>query len=305
MKSLHERPMILRFAKGHENIQKEFSDETKNGMEKIKDKKKLDIKVDVVIPVLNEAHVLEKSVLAVSGFLEKNLPCQWNIVIVDNGSTDGTFELAQKLAKEYEYVRFVHLDERGRGRALREAWRTSSADIVLYTDVDLSTELAALPKLVNALVYEGYDIAVGSRLAKGAKTTRCLKREITSRVYNLFIKCILFTKFTDAQCGFKAVNRKVVTELVPRVKNQFWFFDTELLVLAEKQGYRIKDIPVTWIEDDDSRVKIIPTAWEDIKGVFRVRWYLIKRFFFRKNICESGVVFEGTIDKSVSDKAGK
>lgn len=268
-------------------------------------KKSSNIQVDIVIPVLNEAHVLEKSVGVISEFLKINLPYQWNIVIVDNGSTDGTFEVAQTLDRKFEYVKFVHLNERGRGRALREAWQTSRADIVLYTDVDLSTELAALPKLVNALVQEDYDIAIGSRLAKGSTTRRCLKREIASRIYNILIKCILFTKFTDAQCGFKAVTREVVTEIVPQVKNQFWFFDTELLVLAEKQGYKIKDIPVTWIEDDDSRVKIIPTAWEDIKGVLRLRWFLIKNTFRMKNISKSGVIFEDTADKPISDKAGK
>ena len=238
-----------------------------------------DIRVDVVIPVLNEAHVLGKSVGIVRDFLRNNLTYHWKVVIVDNGSTDGTFEVAQTLAKKFRDVMFVHLKEKGRGRALREAWQTSTADIVLYTDVDLSTELAALPKLVSALVQEGYDIANGSRLARGSKTKRCFKREITSRAYNFFIKCILFTKFTDAQCGFKAVTRKVVDKVVPQVKDQSWFFDTELLVLAEKQGYKIKDIPVAWIEDDDSRVKIIPTAWEDIKGVFRLRWLLLKNHF--------------------------
>jgi glycosyltransferase involved in cell wall biosynthesis len=234
------------------------------------------IRIDVVIPVLNEAHVLEKSVTVVRDFLSDNLPHTWRVVIVDNGSTDGTSEVAQRLSEDHEDVRFIHLDEKGRGRALREAWVTSGADVMLYTDVDLSTELAALPKLVIALVEEGYDIAIGSRLARGAETRRCFKREITSRVYNIFIKCVLFTKFTDAQCGFKAVNRRIVEDVIPQVKDDYWFFDTELLVLAEKQGYRIKDIPVLWIEDDDTRVKIIPTAWEDIKGVFRLRWLLMR-----------------------------
>ena len=245
-------------------------------MEQLKNKNIADIKVDIVIPVLNEAHVLEKSVGIVRDFLKKNFEYQWDVVIVDNGSTDGTFEVARTLADRYDDVRFVYLEEKGRGRALREAWQKSSSDVVLYIDVDLSTELAALTKLVNALVYEGYDISIGSRLAKGSVTKRCFKREITSRAYNLFVKCILFTNFSDAQCGCKAMTRDVVDKIIPHVKDQEWFFDTELLVLAEKSGRKIKDIPVTWIEDDDSRVKIIPTAWEDIKGVFRLRWMLFK-----------------------------
>lgn len=235
------------------------------------------LRVDVVIPVLNEAHVLEKSVATVSEFLTDHLPYDWRIVIADNGSTDGTHEIAQRLAGQSGRVHCLHLAERGRGGALRKAWQESPAEVVVYTDVDLSTELAALPKIVDALVLEGYDLATGSRLSRASHTERCLKREITSRIYNLFVKCILFTRFSDAQCGFKALTRSVVDQVVPRIRNQSWFFDTELLVLAEKLGYRIKDIPVTWIEDDDSRVRIIPTAWEDIKGVLRLRWWLTKR----------------------------
>jgi glycosyltransferase involved in cell wall biosynthesis len=274
-------------------------------MDKSQNRNPSDIRVDVVIPVLNEAHVLEESVATVRDFLEKNLAYRWNVVIVDNGSTDSTFDIAQTLANRFRDVRFVHLEERGRGRALREAWQRSVAEVVLYTDVDLSTELAALPKLVHALIQEGYDIAIGSRLAKGSKTVRCFKREITSQVYNLFIKCVLFTKFTDAQCGFKAVTREVVDRVVPQVRDQFWFFDTELLVLAEKQEYRIKDIPVTWIEDDDSRVRIIATAWEDVKGVLRLRWLLLKAYFSKLKMPNNRRYLEDTISKSVSNTPGK
>jgi len=234
-------------------------------------------RVDVVIPVLNEAHVLEKSVAVVHDFLEKNAMFRWRIVIVDNGSTDGTFDIARNLARTYSAVEFIHLKEKGRGRALREAWQASSSDVVLYIDVDLSPELAALPKLVAALLREGYDLATGSRLLKSSKTKRSLKREIISRAYNLFLKSVLFTKFSDAQCGFKAVTRDAVKALVPQVRDQGWFFDTELLVLAEKQGYKIRDIPIAWIEDDDSRVKIIPTALKNIRGILRLRWTLSKR----------------------------
>jgi len=237
--------------------------------------------VDVVIPVLNEAHVLEKSVEAVRRFLIENLPYQWRVVIVENGSIDGTKEVAERLSAIYPNVGFLHLREKGRGRALRYAWTQSRADIVCYTDVDLSTGLAALPRLVSAIVDEGYDIAIGSRLMKDSHTVRSMQREVISRAYNLFLKAVLFTSFTDAQCGFKAVSREVVDCIIPQIKDQSWFFDTELLVLAEHHGYRIKDIPVIWIEDDDSRVKILRTALEDIKGVFRLRWQLWKEKFAR------------------------
>jgi glycosyltransferase involved in cell wall biosynthesis len=234
-------------------------------------KNSLQTHVDVVIPVLNEAHVLEKSVGIVREFLRKNLRYEWKIVLVDNGSTDGTLDVAQDLSARYEDVRFVYLKQKGRGRALRESWIQSPADFVMYMDVDLSTELSAIPALFLALIKEGYDISIGSRLLKESNTKRCLKREVTSRIYNWLLRSALSVNFRDAQCGFKAVTRRVIEEVVPQVKDQGWFFDTELLVLAEKQGYKIKEIPVTWSEDDDSRVKIVPTAWQNIKGIWRLR----------------------------------
>lgn len=234
-------------------------------------KREEDLVVDVVIPVLNEAHVLEKSVETVRAFLGRTVRWQWRVVVVDNGSTDGTDKVAQMLVAKHGDVRFVQLPQRGRGRALRHAWTQSDADVMSYMDVDLSTELEALPLLVEGIRSGQYDLGTGSRLLRESRTTRSAKREFISRCYNLFLKSILWTSFSDAQCGFKAVSRQVVSEIVPQIKDQAWFFDSELLVLAEKQGYRIMDLPVRWIEDDDSRVKIVKTAWEDIKGVFRVR----------------------------------
>jgi glycosyltransferase involved in cell wall biosynthesis len=226
---------------------------------------------DVVIPVLNEAHVLRKSVETVLQFLRTRLSYRCQIVIVDNGSTDGTQQVAEQLANEHNEVRFIHLVQRGRGRALRSAWLQSKADIVCYMDVDLSTSLEHLPELLDAIAHQGYDLATGSRLMRGSRTTRSFKRELISRIYNVLVKAVLLTRFSDAQCGFKAVSRKAVEAIIPKVEDQTWFFDTEMLVLAEKQGYRIKDIPVLWVEDDDSRVKIFKTGWDDIKGLLRLR----------------------------------
>lgn len=231
-------------------------------------------KVDLVIPVLNEAKALEHSVRTIREFLGRGFPYPWQVTVADNGSKDGTFEIAQRLAGEFPDVRCFRLEQRGRGRALRHAWTRSDADIVAYTDVDLSTELEALEKLCRAIHEQGYDVGTGSRLLPESRVTRGPKREFISRCYNLFVKAVLFTKFSDAQCGFKAVSRRVVHEILPQIEDEAWFFDTELLTLAEKQGYRIFDQPVRWIDDDDSRVKIVSTAWEDIKGVLRVRRYL-------------------------------
>jgi glycosyltransferase involved in cell wall biosynthesis len=230
--------------------------------------------VDIVIPVLNEAHVLRKSVETVLKFSSAELSYDWQLVIVDNGSTDGTQKVARQLASEHDRVRFIHLVQRGRGRALRSAWLQSNADIVCYMDVDLSTGLEHLSELLDAIAVEGYDISTGSRLMRKSQTTRSWKREFISRCYNVMVKAVLLTKFSDAQCGFKAVSRRAVEAIVPKIEDQSWFFDTELLVLAEKQGYRIKDIPVVWVEDDDSRVKIFKTGWDDIKGIIRLRRYL-------------------------------
>ena len=227
--------------------------------------------VDVVIPVLNEAHVLQKSVETLLAFLRSSLRYRWQIVIVDNGSTDGTQAVAAELTAAHPEVTFLRLASRGRGRALRYAWLQSKADIVCYMDVDLSTHLSHIPELIGAIARDGYDIATGSRLLPESRTTRSLKREIVSRLYNLLLKVALSVRFSDAQCGFKAVSRNAVETIVPQIEDQSWFFDTELLALAENQGYRIKDIPVVWVEDDDSRVKILQTGWEDIKGVVRLR----------------------------------
>jgi glycosyltransferase involved in cell wall biosynthesis len=227
--------------------------------------------VDVVIPVYNEEHVLAESVATLRRFLSEGFHHQWRILIADNASTDGTLTVAQELAEEHSDVASLHIPEKGRGRALKASWLGSAADIVSYMDVDLSTELEAFPPLIEAIASEGYHVATGSRLAPGSDTARSLKREVISRGYNLMVKALFFTRFSDAQCGFKALSRQAVRELVPLIENNEWFFDTELLILAEKVGYPVRDIPVRWLEDLDTRVNIRKTVWEDIRGLARLR----------------------------------
>ena len=250
--------------------------------------------VDVVIPVLNEAHVLQESVETVLVFLPTSLRCRWRIVIVDNGSTDGTANVAKKLVATHPEVQLLRLLQTGRGRALRHAWLRSSADIVCYMDVDLSTKLDHIPELVRAIACDGYDVAIGSRLMPESRTKRSLKRDMISRLYNFLVKAVLFTHFSDAQCGFKALSRKAVEEIVPQIKDCSWFFDTELLVLAEKQGYRIKDVPVAWVEDNDSRVKLIKTGWDDIKGIVRLRQQLWNQTLAVATIAKPALPNRGT-----------
>jgi len=227
--------------------------------------------VDIVIPVYNEEHVLAESVATLRKFLSQGFPYEYRIVVADNASTDSTLAVAQRLAQEQPDVASLHIPQKGRGRALRAAWLTSPADILSYMDVDLSTDLAAFPPLIEAIASEGYDIAIGSRLARGANIRRSVKREVTSRTYNVMIKGMFFTRFSDAQCGFKAASRRAVQQLVPLIENDEWFFDTEMLILAEKAGYRIKEIPVRWLEDPDTRVNVPKTVWEDVRGLLRLR----------------------------------
>jgi glycosyltransferase involved in cell wall biosynthesis len=231
------------------------------------------VRVDVVIPVYNEEQDLEPSVSRLRQFLLENVEYDWRIVIGDNASIDRTLEIAKELAARYPgQVTYVHLDQKGRGRALRKAWTESDADIVSYMDVDLSTDLGAFPPLIDSLIDSEYDVAIGSRLKRGSQVQRGLKREVISRIYNAMIKLMFWNKFSDAQCGFKAVTRRAVRDIVPLIKDQAWFFDSELLLLAERMGYRVFEVPVKWADDPDSRVRIASTAWEDVKGLFRVRF---------------------------------
>ena len=228
--------------------------------------------VDVIIPVYNEEEQLADSVVALRQFLKENLSShKWTITIANNGSSDNTLSIAQALSLQYPEVNVFHLPEKGRGRALRKTILNSKADISSYMDVDLSTDLNAFPALVQA-IDDGYDISIGSRLMSGAKTTRCFKREMTSRVYNAMVKAMFFTPWCDAQCGFKAISHRAALDLVPLIKNEMWFFDTEMLILANRKGYKIKEIPVTWIEDPGTKVHVVKTAREDIKGLLRMRF---------------------------------
>jgi glycosyltransferase involved in cell wall biosynthesis len=236
------------------------------------------VRVDAVIPVYNEQQDLESKVLTLRQYLADHVSYDWRIVVADNASTDRTLEIATTLAARYPgQINAIHLDQKGRGRALRKAWTESDAAVVSYMDLDLSTDLSAFVPLIDSLLTGEYDVAIGSRLKMGARVTRGLKREVISRIYNLMIKALFWSKFSDAQCGFKAATRRAVREIVPLIKDQAWFFDTELLLLAERMGYKVFEVPVTWRDDPGSTVKIAKTAWEDIKGLVRVRFSSVGR----------------------------
>jgi putative flippase GtrA len=226
--------------------------------------------VDIVIPVYNEAADLAASVLRLEAYLAAGFPFEYRIVVADNASTDGTWPIAERLAARHERVHAVHLDAKGRGRALRRAWLASDADVVAYMDVDLSTDLNALLPLVAPLVSGHSDVAIGTRLARGSRVLRGPKREFISRSYNVLLRTVLRAGFSDAQCGFKAVRRDVARRLLPAVGDDNWFFDTELLVLAQRAGLRIHEVPVDWTDDPGSTVDIVATAMEDLRGIWRL-----------------------------------
>lgn len=229
------------------------------------------LELNVTIPAHNEAHRLEATVSQLHDFLSRRLPVRWEMVIAENGSTDRTGELAETLAKRLPGARVLRVHAAGRGRALRWAWQGSQAGILSYMDADLAADLEAFPPLIEALRDGRYDLATGSRLLRTSQVRRGLKREVLSRGYNRLVRALLHTRFSDAQCGFKAITRPAARRLLPRVQDPGWFFDTELLVIAEKLGYRVFDQPVRWRESPDSHVRIGRTVWEDLKGLVRLR----------------------------------
>ena len=227
-------------------------------------------KIEIVVPVFNEERVLAQSVRRLHTHLSRGFPFDFQITVADNASTDGTLALAHRVAAELDRVEVVHLDVKGRGRALREAWSRSGADVLAYMDVDLSTGLDALLPLVAPLVSGHSDLAIGSRLARGARVRRSLRREFISRGYNRILRAAFRSRFTDAQCGFKAGRAEVIRDLLTGVDDDGWFFDTELLMLAQRNGLRIHEVPVDWVEDTDSRVRVAATAISDLRGLARV-----------------------------------
>ena len=226
--------------------------------------------LEIVVPVYNEEAALPLSVRRLHRFLTAEFPFSWRIVIADNASTDSTPAVARDLAAALPGVRTLRLERKGRGRALRAAWAASDARVVCYMDVDLSTDLRALLPLVAPLLSGHSDVAIGTRLARSARVVRGPKRELISRTYNALLHMTLRARFSDAQCGFKAVRADLLPSLLPEVKDESWFFDTELLVRAQRRGLRIHEVPVDWIDDPDSRVSIVRTAVDDLRGVARL-----------------------------------
>jgi putative flippase GtrA len=226
--------------------------------------------LEVVVPVYNEQSGLAPSIRVLHAYLSAAFQVPWIITIADNASADNTLEIATELTYEFDRVRVLHLDEKGRGRALKRAWLESDATVLAYVDVDLSTDLRGLPPLIAPLLSGHSDLAIGTRLASSSRVSRGGKREFISRAYNFILRRTMGAQFTDAQCGFKAIRSDVAAQLLPLVEDNGWFFDTELLILAERSGMRIHEVPVDWVDDPDSRVDIVSTARDDLRGMVRV-----------------------------------
>lgn len=231
--------------------------------------------LEIVVPVFNEQAVLEKSITKLANYLLQEMPSTWQITIADNASTDNTGAIGSRLATKLPNVAYRRLDVKGRGFALRDAWSASSARVLAYLDVDLSTDLAALPPLVAPLLSGHSDVSIGTRLGQSSRVSRGPKREFISRAYNYLLRRTMQVRFSDAQCGFKAIRADVARRILPHIEDNGWFFDTELLIIAERSGLRIHEIPVDWVDDPDSRVDIRQTAVDDFRGLIRVAGSLL------------------------------
>lgn len=230
--------------------------------------------VEFILPVLNEEKIISASVSSIHNFLETHFQdYTWQITIADNGSTDKTADISETLSTKFDRVNYVRIAQKGRGRALKQCWTSSKSDIVAYMDIDLSTQLDDIRPLLDSISKNKFDVAIGSRLIKGSVVEgRSRKREFTSRTYNKIIQLVFSVHFKDAQCGFKAISRSTADQIAPLIKDNGWFFDTELLIVADKCDYRIKEVPVRWSDDPDTRVKIFSTALYDLYGLARLKF---------------------------------
>lgn len=228
------------------------------------------LRFECFIPAYNEAADLEEHVHRLVLFCRENLTGTFRVTVVDNGSTDRTPAVVAALAASHPEVGSIRYPEKGRGRALRRAFLESDADWLGYMDADLSTHLTALPEALRHLE-AGAEIVIGSRLRPGAHIRRRLHREVLSRVYNGLVQAVFVTGISDHQCGFKFLTREVCRAVVPQTEDDLWFFDTELLVLASHLGRRVEEIPVDWIEDLGSTVRIVRTVVSDLRGMLRLR----------------------------------
>ncbi|MEK7570214.1 MAG: glycosyltransferase [Patescibacteria group bacterium] len=238
-------------------------------------------KLTLILPAYNEATILPWSVRTVMGYASAALQAfDWSLVVVDNASTDNTSAVVVALQQELPGLQYLRIPQKGRGIALRTAWNTMDFDISLYMDVDLAVALDAVAPLVDMIASGAADIAVGSRYATGAKIQRSFMRSVTSVGYNFLTRLCIQLKTRDAQCGFKAIRKAVAVQLLPSVRDDGWFFDTELLLQAERRGFRVRALPVSWVETRPalrkSKVHVLRTITHYLIQLFRLRVAMLR-----------------------------
>jgi len=233
-------------------------------------------KILILIPAYNEEEVLEKNMLRLYNFLKENIKnYDWKILISDNNSIDNTLNIVKKLSNKYKEISFVHLDKRPMSYSIKKNWLAEEADIYMHMDADLSTDISHIPELIRG-IEQGYDLVIGSRTSKKSKTSRSLQRSFMSLILISLIKFVFSIKLSDFQCGFKAINKDVRDNIIPKMKAvNVGFMGTEMLVVAHKKAYKIKEIPVVWEDNRISKSPIIGGIIDALKNIIKIKLDLL------------------------------
>ena len=237
------------------------------------------MKIIITLPAYNEEKIISQKIDQLFEFCQKQLSnYQWLVVVAINGSKDATLEIVKQKTKTYPNLKYVYLKSPGKGGAIRKAWQTYTGDINIFMDADLSTELKFIHELIKAVEQENYQVVIGSRYQKQSQLERSALRSVFSYIYNLILKLFFNLKISDASCGFKAVSQKVIKQIVPKIKNNDLFFDTELLILAHQADLSIKEIPVAWRDEIQrkTKIKIFKTSFDYLKEIIKLKLRLIK-----------------------------
>ncbi|WP_226012369.1 flippase-like domain-containing protein [Halomicrobium salinisoli] len=235
-----------------------------------------DVEVSVVLPAYNEEETLEETVEVTLSTLASFLPDgRFEVIVAEDGCEDRTPEIADRLAGEDERVRHVHSDERlGRGGALEYAFRRAEGSTLVYFDTDLATDMRHLEELVESIRSGEYDVATGSRWLPENPADRPPRRAVSSRGYNVLVRLFLRSDLKDHQCGFKAFDRDALFDLLDGVEDEHWFWDTEVLVRAQREGYRVREFPVDWTPKGDSKVDLVRDVFGMGSQIVRTWWQL-------------------------------
>ena len=233
-------------------------------------------KLIVVIPSYNEEEILEKNTIEVYNFLKKNIKdYRWRIIISDNCSLDRTLDLAKRLSKRYKNISYVHMNKRSKSLAIKKIWLAEEADVYMYMDADLSTDLKHIPDLLLG-IEKGNDLVTGSRTSEESKTSRNFNRHIISLALILMLKILFSTSLSDFQCGFKAINKKIRNNILPKMKaTEHGFMDAEMLIVAHKKGYKVLEVPVIWQDERESRIKVFAGIFDALKNMLKIKYDLI------------------------------